>query len=361
MREVLTLERGLSELDAVRRSAFLAALRSRVLAPLVVERDRRLVLFASLHATVALVLSIHYPVLTFVLAPVCLGVAHVAADVRYLVLRRGLEPVWRRVVVAACTVFVLAAVLTLFGWLPWSERAQFGLAATWAGAGVVLASRRSRAWKRAGIGLLLVVAVAGVAWRWPSAVRLAYLHAHNLVALAVWPLFFRRRLPLLSALRGPIVLAAGLLAGGVAAGATLHAPGVRQWGLTVLDLSVWLAPAVRVDTAVGITSAFIFLQAIHYSVWLSVIPQAAMAGQGTLSFRQSARALRADFGTAGTLAVVGGIAAVLLFATTNAPRASATYMSLALFHGYLELVLLLYFWVAREPLAGGPIAARGAR
>lgn len=348
-----TLEHGLTRLDGLRRGAFLLALRSSVLSALVVRRDTRLVLFASLHAVVVFMLSIYYPVLLFVLAPVLLGVAHLAADVRYLVLRRRLGRWWQRAVIGACAAFVLLAALAQLGWVRWPERAEFGLAATWAMAGVIAGSLKSRAWTRVTVGVALVLAAATVALCWPRAFRLAYLHAHNLIALAVWPLFFRSRLKLLSLLRVPILLAAGLLATGITYRASLGSPGVRQFGLHVLELSDWVAPTLRADWAIGVTSAFVFLQAVHYSVWLSVIPQSAMPGQGTLSFRQSARSLRADFGSLGTVALLAAIAAIILFATTGAPRASATYMSLALFHGYLELVLLLYFWVAREPLAQG--------
>jgi hypothetical protein len=348
--EAEVIARSLSPLDGLRRGTFRLALGSRVLSALVVRRDRRLAFFASLHAAAAFVLAVYYPVLLFVLGPVVLGVAHVAADVRYLVLRRRLEGWWRYVVVASCSAFVLLAVLAQLRWFRLSDRVEFGLAVGWAVTGVVAGALESRAFGRAMLGVALSAAVAAAAFSWPRGFRLAYLHGHNLVALAVWPLFFRRRLALLGWLRVPIVGAAVLLASGVAYRASLASPGARQFGLHVLELSDWVAPVLRADLAVGLTSAFVFLQAVHYSVWLSIVPQAAMAGEGTLSFRQSYRSLRADFGGLGFALVLVCMLGVLLFATAGAPRASATYLGLAMFHGYLELVLLLYFWIARRPL-----------
>jgi hypothetical protein len=315
-----------------------------------------------MHATIAFALSIFHPVLLFVLAPVVLGVVHVAADVRYLVLRRRLARSWRRVVVAFCAVFVLLAILSLFGWVPWSERTQFGLVGVWAMTGVAMGFSRSRAWWRAAAGSMLVVTVSTIALCWPHAFRIAYLHGHNLIALAVWPLFFRHPMKLLRLLGVLVVLVAGLLVTGVTHRVSLESPGSRQFGLHVLELSDWVAPALRADVAIGVTSAFVFLQAIHYSIWLSVVPQAAMPGQGTLSFRQSARSLCADFGHGGVKLLIGCIAAILLLATVSVTHASTTYMTLATFHGHLELVLLLYFWVAREALAEEAFgSARGSR
>lgn len=346
-----TMEHGLGTLDALRRRSFGLAVRAPLLSTFVGRRDRRLAVQASIHATTAFVLSIYYPVLLFVLGPVLFGVAHVASDVRYLVLRRRLGRTWRAIVLAGCATLVVLAVLGQLRWIRWADQASVGFTVAWAAAGVVAASLRSKAWLRAAGGLLLTLGAGLIGRRWPEALRLAYLHGHNLIALAAWPLFFRTRLKWLGLLRVPILGAAALLASGFAYRASLASPGVRQFGVHAFQLADCIAPVSRADWALGMTSAFVFLQAVHYSVWLGVVPQAEMHGEGTLSFRQSVRALRRDFGAVGITLLVGCIVAVLLLATSDAPRASATYLRLAMFHGYLELVMLLYFWVAREPLA----------
>jgi hypothetical protein len=282
----------------------------------------------------------------------------VAADVRYLVLRRRLQPWWQSVVVAACVGLVGLGALERLHWLRPSAGVELWLVLLWAALGVVAGAAQSRAWTRAAIALALVLAVGTVAAYFPRGFRLLFLHAHNLVALAIWPLFFRTPLRMLSWLRILVLGAALLLASGVLFRTTLASSGVQQFGVHVLQVSDWVAPVLRADYAIGVTSAFVFLQAVHYAIWLSVIPQAELPGQGTYSFRRSVRSLITDFGRLGLVLLLICVAAVLLYACVDAPRASASYLGLAMFHGYLELVLLLYFWVAGQPLTNGITGGR---
>ena len=129
---------------------------------------------------------------------------------------------------------------------------------------------------------------------------------------------------------------------------SLLSSGARAFNLHVLDVAAWIAPVKRVDRAVGLTSAFVFLQAVHYAVWLSVVPQGELPGQGTVGFRRTGNGVLADFGPVGAALVALAFLVVLLGACENPVRSSASYMSLALFHGYLELVVVLYFWVSGQ-------------
>jgi hypothetical protein len=348
-------------LDRWRLALFKTALGSRALSPLVVRRDSRLALMSGLHALVAGLLAVYFPVLLFVLAPVLLGVVHVAADVRYLVLRRRLAGWWRSTVVVACVALFALQGLALLHAVGRVENVELGLVSLWALLGVAGAAYESKAWRRAGVGLLLVLLLAAAALAFPRGFRQAFAHAHNLVVLFVWPLFFRRRPNALVALRVPIALLALLLASGALYRASLASPGAAWGRVHVLDLARALSPFERADLAIGLTSAFVFLQAVHYAIWLSVIPQAEQPGEGPLSFRQTARSLVADFGGAGLGFVALAAAAVLLAALRDPWRASTSYLSLALFHGYLELVLLLYFWIAGIRLSGRVEAAGAAR
>ncbi len=344
------VERALGPLDQLRLLAFRAAVKSRPLRTVVVRRDRRLALTVLIHAGAAFALAVYFPVLLFVLAPIALGVLHVASDVRYLLLRRQLPAWWRGVVVAACLILVGLPALSLLRLVRLPERLDLALVACWAVLGVLAGASKSNAWGRAGVGLALALGVGASALWFPREFRMVFLHAHNLVALAVWPLFYRARPRGMPLMLVPILAAALCLASGACYRLSLESPGVAQFGVHVLAVSTWLAPQVRADYAIGITSAFVFLQAIHYSIWLSVIPQGEMPGEGTLTFRRTARALVADFGPIGLVFVVVVALGFAGGALIDAPRASASYMSLAMFHGYLELVLLLYFWVARTPL-----------
>jgi hypothetical protein len=120
-----------------------------------------------------------------------------------------------------------------------------------------------------------------------------------------------------------------------------------------------VAPGLRGDRAIGVTSAFLFLQAVHYIIWLRVIPSRDTAGERAAvpaASEGSAPAgrrlflpatLRDDFGGWG-LAAIAGASLLVMGAGLFQPRAARTlYLSLAGFHVYLELVMLLYFWIAR--------------
>jgi hypothetical protein len=82
---------------------------------------------------------------------------------------------------------------------------------------------------------------------------------------------------------------------------------------------------------------------VHYAAWLVWIPQDNLPGQGTFTFRMTARSLQADFGIV-VLVVLALLALGLAGAAALDPHAAVrTYMSLATFHGYFEVALLAYF------------------
>jgi len=67
----------------------------------------------------------------------------------------------------------------------------------------------------------------------------------------------------------------------------------------------------------------------------------------------SVRALFADLGTGGVAAVSLATLAVWMGAYLDLHRAQGLYLSLASFHGYLELALLIFFWVRGDNAAHG--------
>jgi hypothetical protein len=232
------------------------------------------------------------------------------------------------------------------------------IVALWATLGVASAMRavpapstgfdgaRHRAWSRATVALGAVAVIGVAALQFPAASRIAFMHVHNLVALAAWGFLFRSRLkPMLLPL-GVILGAAGLLYSGALYRLTLGSSVVSPFGMHVLQAADWVAPGLRVDYAVGLTSGYVFLQSIHYGIWLYLIPQEELPAQGTNSFRTTARALVSDFGAQALALVLLTSSAVLAGAFFHLERARALYVSLATFHGYLETVMLAYFWVA---------------
>ena len=218
--------------------------------------------------------------------PIAFGVPHVANDLRYLV---GPLPQWQRVAaVLGCTsLVVLRAAAVATGVV--LVRAEAVVVAAWLVAMVALApTSRPR--------FTLVLAAAAAIVMLPVQFALVAALAHNVVALIAWLVVARpgrtRAAATLAALAG----FTGLL---VAAGPRLTP----------------LAAALHVPPAFAI--AFLSLQALHYVIWLVWIPDRAPA----------------------RLALVAGIA-VIAAGCVNAAWTRATYLSLATFHIYLELVVL---------------------
>jgi hypothetical protein len=301
----------------------------------------------------ALGAAVYAPALLFFALPLLFGVPHVAADLRHLVLRRDLPASWRRNVWIGC-----AALLALRGLDAASPRTvgvETLLAVGWALLAIQAASERepSAARTRVAVGVVLVAGLAAL--HYPRAARLLLLHAHNVVALLAAAFVFRARSRALWGAGLASVGVAVLLASGVLFRVTLSASSALQTSWLPVQLSEiadQVAPGLRGDRAIGVASAFLFLQALHYVIWLGVIPLRDGA-------RERWSSLRKDFGNWGLAAIAGASAAVIGAGVLQPRVARALYLSLAGFHVYLELVMLLYFWVARgsERRASGEGAA----
>lgn len=343
------LEAAVAPLDRARNVALKALVRPPAMRRLVASRDLRLSTLATVHAAIAALLAVLCPSALFVLGPIVLGVAHVAADVRYLVLRRRLPAALPKLVGVFCVALVA---LRLLGELHparhWSDRTEFVLAGAFilvTSAFGVTGSSKAR-WAATAFAVLMLT---GLAVLHPSGARLALTHGHNAVALVLWVWLFRgARASLLL----PVILTtcvAALFASGALYTVTLHAPFASAFGLHVLAVSDYLAPELRADRAIGLVQQFLFLQSVHYAVWLVFLPQDDDAGAGLSSFRRGVRELSRDFTVVGFAAVVVLALSVAAFAAFGAMRASRVYLSLAMFHGYLELAMAAYFFCRGRP------------
>jgi hypothetical protein len=177
--------------------------------------------------------------------------------------------------------------------------------------------------------------------------RLVLAHAHNVIAIVVWLLLFRRSV---RAAALPLVLA-GLAVVVLLSGATLPLAHERAFGTSLAEAATWLAPGLPLRAGVAVVLSFAFLQSIHYAVWLGWIPQEDVRAEGTLSFKMSIHSLLRDFGPKGVAVVVALAALVLAGAFVSMARTRELYLSLATFHGYLELAMLAYFLVSMRPRA----------
>jgi len=348
-----TAERLSTPLDWARRSWLSWLLQSDFARATLRHRDRRIATLACISVTLALLGAVYFPVFLFALGPIVFGVAHVAADVRYLVLRRNLARWWQNVVWVGCAWLIVIRALEEFKWLPQGESLELASAAAFVGIALLAGLRERGSRTRALLALLLLFGVTVAALHRPGMARLVFLHLHNVIAIAAWAMLFRANKRWLMAPLALLGLATLLLASGLFAPQTLNSPFASAFHLPVSTIATWIAPFLSLRVAIGVTTAYVFLQSMHYSVWLSFIPQEEQASAGTPTFRMSARSLFADLGTPGVVAVALAAAAVALGAWFDVHRARSLYLSLATFHGYLELAMLGFFWVrgSRRTLA----------
>jgi hypothetical protein len=358
------LDRAVAPLDGARREILSRLVKVPGASKIVLQRDRRIALFVSAHAVVACLLTATFPMLLFVLGPVLLGVAHVAADVRYLVLRRKLPAWWKNAVFVGCALLVGVRVLDEVGVGGTSLlRVELAMACAWILVALVAGAHVGGGTLRALVALGPLIAALFFSLMDPVTVRLVFLHAHNLVALALWIHLFRRRL---SSMLVPLALILGAVIFLGSASTFSWAQATGGWMAFRVHLLVaaeWVAPGLSPEHAVGLTLVYTFLQSVHYSLLLLVIPQEDTSSEAPLTFKKSARSLVADFGRSGVAAVALTGLVVVVGAFSNVQRARSLYLSLAMFHGYLELAMLAYFWArgglpftVRKPIRAGQVA-----
>ena len=165
---------------------------------------------------------------------------------------------------------------------------------------------------------------------------------HKLFAIGIWLVVFGRQwrltwLPVAIVLGG-----AAALAGGVAVGTTVQHGALSVFGLHVFAAADWLAPGLDGAGALAITTSFAFLQSIHYAVWLIAIPAADRPGDGGRAWRTAWRDLRRDLRRAGVWLVVGLALLVAVEGVVSMAPTRRLFLSLATFHGWLELAVLAY-------------------
>lgn len=329
------MERLLDPLDVVRRASLSGLLRVPALGAVLRRRDARVGLQSALGVTVAFALTLAAPGALLVLGPLCLGVLHVAADVRYLVVRRGVPSrVIAAVLGGSALLFALRAA-ALVGLAPaWATTAE--VAVGFAMPLVCLALVGS---SRAALVALPFAGVLAIALSSPGPAQLGFAFLHNIVGLAIWAFWFRRR----TAFALPAVTLAAVGAALLASGKLLPVTRfVGAWSEQVVDEATLIMPLLDARVAIGIGLSFLFLQAIHYSVWLSWIPQEDLKGEGTTTFKMSARAFARDLGRPLAVVVVLLALGVAVAGVVSPHGARTVYLSLATFHGYLELAMLAF-------------------
>lgn len=291
----------------------------------VLVRDRELRVAALFSAVVvtALIGTLVAPLWLLILGPLVWGVPHIAADIRYLVVRTG---------------FARRTTLWVFGGVPLLAL-SLGADLSWGFVGAAAVALAARApWRhRLGVAALVLACGLGLAQLGPVG-DVVFGHVHNVAAVSFWWLWRPRRgrahwLPLV------LLVAATALLG-------------SEWGLQIVgarfewhalgdshDRQLWrLAPGLAPMIGMRLVLAFCFMQAVHYAMWMQMIPDEARARATVMTFRASLRDLERDMGRIGLYVIAGLTAGLIAWASWDMLAADRGYFRVARFHGHLELM-----------------------
>jgi len=273
------------------------------------------------------------PLWSLALGPVLLGVPHLVADVRYLVVRPGLH---RQLGLVALLAMPLLA--TSFGAGP-----SVGLLAVLPA--VLISTRSPRRWPLI-ITLTVWAGLSVVAYLFDYGFTLAFLHAHNVVALGLWWALAPRRWSMLWVPLAAVAGAIAILAGGLDPLLDLTGGWSAPWtGTTLSEFVVTITPDVDPTLAVRLVLSFCFLQSVHYAVWLRLIPDDGRPRKAPRPFVASWRALVDDFGLPALLVCCALALVIAGWGVFSLPNARLGYLQLAAFHGYLELAIAARWFV----------------
>lgn len=187
--------------------------------------------------------------------------------------------------------------------------------------------------------LTAAIALACAAWSSPVVTSYAIMHAHNVVALAVLVALARHSRTAWALAIAALATAAVVLTG--ALDAVLPMRALDAFAGYVLPDAAFDAWSSAACARVALT--FVFLQGVHYAVWLRLIPAVVRPHRGMRGFGASVRALERDC-TIPITAIVATAAVALpamaILGATDAATLRDLYVRLAGGHAYLELAVL---------------------
>ena len=326
------IDRLVAFADAVRLRWFRAL--GPVARRLVRDRELRVAVVFSAVVGSALLGTLVVPLWLLVLGPLVWGVPHLAADIRYLVVRTG---------------FGRRPALWLLGGVPLLALGT-GADLVWGFVGAVavaLVARGSRVPRVLAAAILLG---AGLALdRLGPVADIVFGHVHNFGAVAFWWLWRPRR----ARLHGLPLLLLALAVAVLLSSTGLELVGTRfEWaphGESADQQLGRLAPGLDPMLGMRLVLLFCFMQSVHYGLWMHVIPDEACQRDTVMTFRASAADLERDLGRV-ALVFLGVLSLGLaLWACWDLLAASRGYFRMARFHGHLELMAAVLLVLERRP------------
>lgn len=290
---------------------------------LVRDRELRVAVLFSAVVVSALVSTLVAPLWLLVLGPLVWGVPHIAADIRYLVLRTG---------------FGRRRILWVFGGVPLLALA-LGADLLWGFVGTALVALAARAsWRRRLVVAVLMLGCGLGLQRLGPTSDVVFGHVHNFGAVSLWWVWRPRRgrahwvpLVLLVAAIGLLVSDLGLQI--VGSRFEWHALGDSP------DRQLWrLAPGLEPMLGMRLVLVFCFMQSVHYAMWMQMIPDEERQRSTVMTFRASLCDLERDTGrfALGVFATLS--LALIVWASWDVLAAERGYFRVARFHGHLELM-----------------------
>lgn len=329
-------------LDAVRRSLWRLSARTAFGRACLRDRGLRLTTLAITHIAVAATLTLALPVWLLLIGPLVLGVPHVASDVRYLLLSPPIRLGRRGLILLLGPLLAMTAVrvaAALGGPYLAELEILLGGAAMLGGVAIAPATLRKRLLVASGVVALTALSLS---FSYGALVVMAYLH--NAVAFGLWLWLFRtetsrRALALIALAYGAVI---ALFAGGLGDTALMdHAitSDIGHFGMS--EMALTLAPGLPLEWGLRLVAIFAFMQAIHYVVWLRLIPQRLDERTAPPTIRRSTTRLRRDFGRVGFAALIVLTVAVPVAALAHdAASVRSLYLLAAIAHGWLELAIV---------------------
>jgi len=206
-------------------------------------------------------------------------------------------------------------------------------------AAVAAALLARTSWRRRLLALAGIGGLAGILGALGGAADVVFAHGHNFAAVALWWWWRPRR----GALRWlPVALFGGAMALFLSELGVSWAAGGVGFGWSLghmgMEYQLWrLTPGIDPALGIRLVLLFAFAQAIHYAVWLHLIPDDDRERATPATFARSYRELCAVMGP-WVVGIAGALALGFVgWAIFDLMAANHGYFRLARFHGHLEL------------------------